>query len=63
MDEQATPRPGRMVSGGPDQVAEALSGFARMGFSAFNLWPVGDAAEQMERLAREVVPAVRAAAS
>ncbi len=63
VDEQATPRPGRMVSGGPDQVVEALSGFARMGFTAFNLWPVGDAFEQQERLAREVVPAVRAASA
>jgi probable F420-dependent oxidoreductase len=63
VDEQATPRPGRMVSGGPDQVAEALSGFVRIGFTAFNLWPVGDVAEQHERLAREVVPAVRAAAA
>jgi probable F420-dependent oxidoreductase len=61
VDEQATPRPGRTVSGGPDQVADALTGFARIGFTAFNLWPVGEAAEQMERLANEVVPAVRAA--
>jgi probable F420-dependent oxidoreductase len=63
VDEQATPRPGRTVSGGPDQVADALTGFARIGFTVFNLWPVGEAAEQMERLAREVVPAVRDAAA
>jgi probable F420-dependent oxidoreductase len=63
VDEQATPRPGRTVSGGPDQVADALTGFARIGFTVFNLWPVGEAAEQMERLAHEVVPAVRDAAA
>ncbi|MDP9341560.1 MAG: LLM class flavin-dependent oxidoreductase [Actinomycetota bacterium] len=63
VDEQATPRPGRMVSGGPDRVAEALAGFARIGFTAFNLWPVGDTAEQQERLAREVVPIVRASSA
>jgi probable F420-dependent oxidoreductase len=63
VDEQATPRPGRTVSGGPDQVADALTGFARIGFTAFNLWPMGEAAEQMERLAHEVVPAVRDAAA
>jgi alkanesulfonate monooxygenase SsuD/methylene tetrahydromethanopterin reductase-like flavin-dependent oxidoreductase (luciferase family) len=62
VDEHATPRPGRVVSGGPDEVAETLAGLVRMGFTALNLWPVGDPAEQQERLMREVGPAVRAAA-
>ena len=60
VDEQATPRPGRMVSGGPNEVAETLAGFIRLGFTALNLWPVGGGAEQHERLAREVVPVLRA---
>jgi hypothetical protein len=63
VDEHATPRPGRVVSGGPTEVAVALAGFVRLGFTAINLWPVGEAAEQYERLAREVLPAVRGASA
>jgi probable F420-dependent oxidoreductase len=47
----------------PARVADQLLGFVRLGFTAFNVKPVGPGrAEQIERLAREVVPAVRAAA-
>lgn len=48
------------VAGSPDAVAEALLGFTRLGFTAFNLKPVGSGrAEQVERLAAEVLPTVR----
>jgi alkanesulfonate monooxygenase SsuD/methylene tetrahydromethanopterin reductase-like flavin-dependent oxidoreductase (luciferase family) len=50
------------VSGPPDAVAERLLGFLELGFAGFNLIPVGPGPdEQAERLAREVLPAVRAA--
>jgi probable F420-dependent oxidoreductase len=52
-----------VVSGPAAQVAERLLGFLRLGFTAVNFCPAGpDQAEQAERLAREVIPAVRAAA-
>jgi len=58
-------RPGAspsVVAGPADAVAEQLAGLAGLGFSAFNLQPVGpDPAAQVERLANEVVPAVRTA--
>jgi alkanesulfonate monooxygenase SsuD/methylene tetrahydromethanopterin reductase-like flavin-dependent oxidoreductase (luciferase family) len=61
VDERAAARPS-LVSGGPDEVAERLLGFVRLGFTAMNFLPSGPGAgEQAERLAREVVPAVRAA--
>jgi probable F420-dependent oxidoreductase len=63
VDEHAAPRPGRVVSGGPDEVADTLAGFLRLGFTALNVWPVGEPAEQLERLAGEVIPAVRAASA
>jgi alkanesulfonate monooxygenase SsuD/methylene tetrahydromethanopterin reductase-like flavin-dependent oxidoreductase (luciferase family) len=61
VDEHAEPRPGT-VTGPPDAVAERLLGFLELGFTALNFVPVGPGpAEQAERLAREVLPAVRAA--
>jgi probable F420-dependent oxidoreductase len=58
-------RPGTspsVVTGPADAVAEQLAGLAGLGFTALNLQPVGpDPAEQVERLANEVVPAVRTA--
>jgi probable F420-dependent oxidoreductase len=61
VDERAEARPS-LVSGGPDAVAERLLGFVGLGFTAMNFLPSGPgAAEQAERLAREVLPAVRAA--
>jgi probable F420-dependent oxidoreductase len=51
-----------LVAGSPDAVADQIAGFARLGFSAFNLMPSGDGlVEQAERLARDVVPLVREA--
>jgi alkanesulfonate monooxygenase SsuD/methylene tetrahydromethanopterin reductase-like flavin-dependent oxidoreductase (luciferase family) len=52
-----------VLAGEPDAIADRLLGFVALGFSAFNLSVSGPApAEQLERLAREVVPAVRGAA-
>jgi alkanesulfonate monooxygenase SsuD/methylene tetrahydromethanopterin reductase-like flavin-dependent oxidoreductase (luciferase family) len=51
-----------VITGPPGAVAERLLELARLGFTAFNLMPVGgQPREQAERLAREVIPAVRAA--
>jgi alkanesulfonate monooxygenase SsuD/methylene tetrahydromethanopterin reductase-like flavin-dependent oxidoreductase (luciferase family) len=51
-----------MVVGEPDQIAEELAGFVRLRFTALSLVPVGpDPLEQVERLAAEVLPAVRSA--
>jgi alkanesulfonate monooxygenase SsuD/methylene tetrahydromethanopterin reductase-like flavin-dependent oxidoreductase (luciferase family) len=51
-----------VVSGTPDQVAERLAGFVGLGFSAINFMPSGPGQdEQVERLAREVIPGVRGA--
>jgi alkanesulfonate monooxygenase SsuD/methylene tetrahydromethanopterin reductase-like flavin-dependent oxidoreductase (luciferase family) len=52
-----------VVSGPPEAVVERLLGFVSLGFTGFNLIPFGPAQdEQVERLAREVLPALRAAA-
>jgi probable F420-dependent oxidoreductase len=61
VDERAQKRD-RVVIGGPDEVVDTLTGFARMGVTFFNLWPAGDPPEQRERLVKEVVPALREAA-
>jgi probable F420-dependent oxidoreductase len=62
VDERAD-EPPSVVSGAPQAVAERLLGFAEMGFTAMNFIPVGpDPLEQAERLAREVIPALRAVA-
>ena len=61
VDERAGAGPSA-VAGAPDAVTERLLGFLRLGFTALNLIPVGPGEpEQVERLAREVVPALRAA--
>ena len=50
-----------VVSGPPAAVAEQLISFVKLGFTALSLAPDGpDHDEQAERLAREVIPAVRA---
>jgi alkanesulfonate monooxygenase SsuD/methylene tetrahydromethanopterin reductase-like flavin-dependent oxidoreductase (luciferase family) len=60
VDEQARPAPG-IVTGPPDAVAEELIGFVRLGFTTLSLTPNGPGAgEQAERLAQEIMPAVRA---
>ena len=61
VDERAQKRD-RVVIGGPDEVVDTLVGFARMGVTFLNLWPAGEAPEQRERLAKEIVPALREAA-
>jgi alkanesulfonate monooxygenase SsuD/methylene tetrahydromethanopterin reductase-like flavin-dependent oxidoreductase (luciferase family) len=59
VDEQASAQPST-VSGPPEAVSEQLIGFVRLGFTAFNFQPIGpDRSEQVERLAHEVIPAVR----
>lgn len=59
VDERAHGRPD-LVAGPPEAVIARLWEFAGLGFSAFNLMPGGpDADEQAERLATEVVPALR----
>lgn len=63
VDERAEPDP-LVVSGPPEAVAARLMSFTALGFTAFHFLPVGeDQDEQAERLAREVIPAVRDAAS
>jgi alkanesulfonate monooxygenase SsuD/methylene tetrahydromethanopterin reductase-like flavin-dependent oxidoreductase (luciferase family) len=48
------------VRGGPGELAERLAAFAGLGFTGVNLFPVGERLdEQAERLAGEVLPAVR----
>lgn len=61
--DRAEPRPG-LVTGSADQVAACLHGFAGLGFTAFNFMVAGEpgaeAAEQVERVATEVIPRLRA---
>lgn len=53
------PTPDFVVSGHAEQLAERLTSFVDLGFNAINLVPFGSQrAEQIERLAHEVVPAV-----
>jgi probable F420-dependent oxidoreductase len=60
IDEHADPRPS-VLAGTPDTVTEQLRSFAQLGFTAMNFIPVGpDQDQQIERLAREVLPALRA---
>jgi probable F420-dependent oxidoreductase len=61
VDEHAGSRPS-VVSGPPDAVTERLLGFLELGFTALNLIPAGPGKDdQTERLARDVLPALRAA--
>jgi alkanesulfonate monooxygenase SsuD/methylene tetrahydromethanopterin reductase-like flavin-dependent oxidoreductase (luciferase family) len=53
-------QPAGGLSGPPDALIERLLAFRRMGFSAFNVVAGGpDRADQIERLAHEVMPVVR----
>ncbi|HEX5615625.1 MAG TPA: LLM class flavin-dependent oxidoreductase [Acidimicrobiia bacterium] len=47
------------VSGTPTEVVDRLQQLAGLGLDTFNLWPVGDEAEQHARIAAEVLPALR----
>lgn len=50
-----------VLTGAPGQIAEQLAGFTKLGFTALSLVPVGSARdEQLERIAAEIIPAVRA---
>lgn len=61
VDERAQPSPG-IVTGPPGVVAEELIGFVKLGFTALSLAPAGeDRREQAERIAKEIMPAVRTA--
>lgn len=61
VDEHAAPEPS-LVAGPPAAVTEQLLAFARIGFTSFSFTLTGSGTrEQAERLAQEVVPAVRAA--
>jgi alkanesulfonate monooxygenase SsuD/methylene tetrahydromethanopterin reductase-like flavin-dependent oxidoreductase (luciferase family) len=52
-----------VVAGSPGELIDRLLSFVGLGFSAMNLCPAGpDLGEQVERLAAEVIPAVRDAA-
>jgi alkanesulfonate monooxygenase SsuD/methylene tetrahydromethanopterin reductase-like flavin-dependent oxidoreductase (luciferase family) len=51
-----------LLQGSPEHWVETLSGFAgELGFDTFVFWPEEDPLGQLERFAREVVPALRAA--
>ncbi len=61
VDDRAAPRPG-LVTGSADAVAEQLIGFIKLGFTALSFAPAGRGPqEQAQRIALEVIPAVRAA--
>jgi alkanesulfonate monooxygenase SsuD/methylene tetrahydromethanopterin reductase-like flavin-dependent oxidoreductase (luciferase family) len=47
------------IAGSARSVAKQLATIARHGFTFLNVWPVGEASVQRERLARDVLPAVR----
>jgi alkanesulfonate monooxygenase SsuD/methylene tetrahydromethanopterin reductase-like flavin-dependent oxidoreductase (luciferase family) len=47
------------VAGNAREVARQLAAMARHGFTFLNLWPAEEAVTQRERLARDVLPAVR----
>ncbi len=51
-----------VVSGSLDQIATRLAGFTKLGFTALSLTTTGPAIETIDRLATEVIPAVRALA-
>ncbi|MDQ3915264.1 MAG: LLM class flavin-dependent oxidoreductase [Actinomycetota bacterium] len=59
IDDNAVQEPG-VVTGSPEKIAERLTSFGDLGFSAMNFSPSGDAPdEQIERLARDVLPGLR----
>ncbi|MFI6392754.1 LLM class flavin-dependent oxidoreductase [Nonomuraea sp. NPDC050547] len=59
VEDRPTAEPGTLA-GSPAYLIDALRGFQRIGFTSFTLMPSGDDRdEQVERLAREVVPALR----
>lgn len=66
-DAADRPEPGQTVgqlggglAGPPEYWRDLLAGLAEIGFDAFVFWPTEPSAEQIERLADEVAPALRA---
>ena len=47
------------IAGNAGEVARQLTHMVRHGFTFLNIWPVGEAPVQRERLKRDVLPAVR----
>ena len=61
IDDRDEPEPG-VLSGSPERIAEELTSFVALGFSAMNFSPAEPEPEhQVERMAREVLPFVRSA--
>jgi alkanesulfonate monooxygenase SsuD/methylene tetrahydromethanopterin reductase-like flavin-dependent oxidoreductase (luciferase family) len=61
VDDRAGGKPA-VVTGPPDAVAEQLQAFVGLGFTAFNLMPMGPGLDdQIERLATDVLPTLRPA--
>jgi alkanesulfonate monooxygenase SsuD/methylene tetrahydromethanopterin reductase-like flavin-dependent oxidoreductase (luciferase family) len=58
IDAHAPPRSGQVV-GGAEQVAETLAEFVAHGFTTLLFWLTGDAQEQLEHSARDVIPRIR----
>ncbi len=63
VQEGARDPQGRTLTGSPAEIARRLTDFVALGVNALNLWPRGDRAAARERLAAEVIPAVRDMAS
>jgi alkanesulfonate monooxygenase SsuD/methylene tetrahydromethanopterin reductase-like flavin-dependent oxidoreductase (luciferase family) len=60
VDERAEPSPDNLT-GSAEQVGSELAAFVALGFTAFNVLPIGPGTnEQVHRIAAEVIPAVRA---
>ncbi len=60
IQETRSSEPG-VVTGSPQRMAEQLLSFVALGFTAMNFSPAGDESErQVDRLAQEVLPMVRA---
>jgi alkanesulfonate monooxygenase SsuD/methylene tetrahydromethanopterin reductase-like flavin-dependent oxidoreductase (luciferase family) len=51
---------GQVCIGPPEHCAELLSRYAQAGCQRVYLWPLGDEQRQLELVASEVVPLVRA---
>jgi probable F420-dependent oxidoreductase len=54
-------RDDRSVAGTSDEIAGRLSQFVQAGFTSLAFWPIGDDADQLGRLAHEILPQVREA--
>lgn len=48
-----------VLAGPPEAIVEQLRGFVELGFTAFNLMPVGDPHEQLQRIGEDVLPYLR----